>query len=65
MERERVKRDDGPLARAIRLGEVVEDELMLYRTGSGRTIVVRISAAARTAVSRNSAARWTGVGCER
>ncbi|HEY5430385.1 MAG TPA: SpoIIE family protein phosphatase [Solirubrobacteraceae bacterium] len=45
LERERVKRDDGPLARAIRLGEVVEDADMLYRTGSGRVIIVRISAA--------------------
>jgi len=45
LERERVKRDDGPLARAIRLGEVVEDADMLYRTGSGRVIILRISAA--------------------
>jgi len=45
LQRERVKRDDGPLARAIRLGEVVEDEDMLYRTGPGRVIILRISAA--------------------
>jgi signal transduction histidine kinase/DNA-binding response OmpR family regulator len=45
LERERVKRDDGPLARAIRLGEAIEDQDMLYRTASGRWITVRISAA--------------------
>jgi signal transduction histidine kinase/serine phosphatase RsbU (regulator of sigma subunit)/DNA-binding response OmpR family regulator len=42
---ERVKRDDGPLARAVRFGVVVEDEDMLYRTGDDRMITVRISAA--------------------
>ena len=41
---ERIKREEGPLARAIRLGEVTEDEDMLYRTGAGSLITVRISA---------------------
>ncbi|HWE08865.1 MAG TPA: SpoIIE family protein phosphatase [Solirubrobacteraceae bacterium] len=41
---QRVKRDDGPLARAIRLGETIEDLDMLYRTAAGRLITVRISA---------------------
>ncbi|HWD74983.1 MAG TPA: SpoIIE family protein phosphatase [Solirubrobacteraceae bacterium] len=44
LDRQRVKREDGPLARAIRLGETVEDQDMLYRTASGRLIPVRISA---------------------
>jgi hypothetical protein len=41
---ERLKRDEGPLARAMISGEVVEEEDMLYVRGDGRTIVVRISA---------------------
>ena len=45
LRRERVKRDEGPLALAMLSGEVVEDEDMLYVRGDGRTIVVRISAA--------------------
>jgi signal transduction histidine kinase/CheY-like chemotaxis protein len=45
LDRRRLKRDEGPLARAMVGGEVVEDQDMLYVTGSGRTIVVRISAA--------------------
>ena len=42
---ERLRRDEGPLARAMLSGEVVEDQDMLYIRGDGRTIVVRISAA--------------------
>ncbi|HEX4010412.1 MAG TPA: SpoIIE family protein phosphatase [Solirubrobacteraceae bacterium] len=45
LDRRRLRRDEGPLARAMVGGEVVEDQDMLYVTGSGRTIVVRISAA--------------------
>ena len=45
LQRERLKRDEGPLARAMLTGEVVEDQDMLYIRGDGRTIVVRISAA--------------------
>ena len=45
LDRERLKRDEGPLARAMLSGEVVEDQDMLYVRGDGRTIVVRISAA--------------------
>ncbi|MFZ1993164.1 MAG: ATP-binding protein, partial [Solirubrobacteraceae bacterium] len=45
LQRERLKRDEGPLARAMLSGEVVEDQDMLYVRGDGRTIVVRISAA--------------------
>jgi len=45
LKRERLKRDEGPLARAMLTGEVVEDQDMLYVRGDGRTIVVRISAA--------------------
>ncbi len=44
LDRVRIKRDEGPLARAIRLGEVTEDEDMLYETGTGRLITVRVSA---------------------
>jgi signal transduction histidine kinase/serine phosphatase RsbU (regulator of sigma subunit)/DNA-binding NarL/FixJ family response regulator len=44
LDRVRVPRDDGPLARAIRLGEVTEDEDMLYETPAGRLITVRVSA---------------------
>jgi hypothetical protein len=44
LQRERLKRDEGPLAQAMLTGEVVEDEDMLYIRGDGRTIVVRISA---------------------
>jgi PAS domain S-box-containing protein len=42
---ERLKRDEGPLARAMLSGEVVEDQDMLYLRGDGRTTIVRISAA--------------------
>jgi PAS domain S-box-containing protein len=45
LQRERLKRDEGPLARAMLSGEIVEDQDMLYVRGDGRTIVVRISAA--------------------
>jgi PAS domain S-box-containing protein len=45
LQRERLKRDEGPLALAMLSGEVVEDQDMLYVRGDGRTIVVRISAA--------------------
>ena len=45
LQRERLKRDEGPLARAMLTGEVVEDQDMLYIRADGRTIVVRISAA--------------------
>jgi PAS domain S-box-containing protein len=45
LEGERLKRDEGPLARAMLSGEVVEDQDMLYVRGDGRRIVVRISAA--------------------
>jgi PAS domain S-box-containing protein len=45
LERERLKRDEGPLARAMLSGEVVEDQDMLYVRGDGRTVVLRISAA--------------------
>ncbi|MFZ0091862.1 MAG: response regulator, partial [Solirubrobacteraceae bacterium] len=34
-----------PLARAVRAGEVIEDEELLYNTGTGRQITVRVSAA--------------------
>ncbi len=44
LQRERLKRDEGPLARAMIEGVVVEDQDMLYVRGDGRTIVVRISA---------------------
>jgi hypothetical protein len=44
LRRERLRRDEGPLARAMLSGEVVEDQDMLYIRGDGRTIVVRISA---------------------
>ncbi len=42
--RVRIKREDGPLARAIRLGDVTEDEDMLYEKPDGRMITVRVSA---------------------
>ncbi len=45
LQRERLKRDEGPLAQAMLSGEVVEDQDMLYVRGDGRTIVLRISAA--------------------
>jgi PAS domain S-box-containing protein len=45
LQHERLKRDDGPLARAMLTGEVIEDQDMLYVRGDGRTIVIRISAA--------------------
>ncbi len=45
LQRERLKRDEGPLARAMLSGEIVEDQDMLYIRGDGRTIIVRISAA--------------------
>ncbi|MGH2894761.1 MAG: SpoIIE family protein phosphatase, partial [Solirubrobacteraceae bacterium] len=45
LQRERLRRDEGPLARAMLSGEVVEDQDMLYVRGDGRTITVRISAA--------------------
>ena len=45
LQRQRLKRDEGPLARAMLAGEIVEDQDMLYVRGDGRTIVVRISAA--------------------
>ncbi|MFL5859828.1 MAG: ATP-binding protein [Solirubrobacteraceae bacterium] len=45
LQRERLKRDEGPLARAMLSGDVVEDQDMLYVRGDGKTIVVRISAA--------------------
>jgi PAS domain S-box-containing protein len=45
LKRERLKRDEGPLALAMLSGEVVEDQDMLYVRGDGRTIVLRISAA--------------------
>jgi PAS domain S-box-containing protein len=45
LKRQRLKRDEGPLARAMLTGEIVEDQDMLYVRGDGRTIVVRISAA--------------------
>ncbi|MGZ4311459.1 MAG: SpoIIE family protein phosphatase [Solirubrobacteraceae bacterium] len=45
LQRERLKRDEGPLALAMLNGEVIEDQDMLYVRGDGRTIVVRISAA--------------------
>jgi len=45
LERRRLKRDEGPLARAMVDGVVVEDQDMLYVRGDGRTIVIRISAA--------------------
>jgi CheY-like chemotaxis protein len=41
---ERVRREDGPLARAIRLGVTVADEDMIYETGDGRRITVRVNA---------------------
>jgi PAS domain S-box-containing protein len=37
--------EQAPLARAIRDGEVVQDEEMAYRTGDGRWITLRFSAA--------------------
>jgi PAS domain S-box-containing protein len=45
LKRERLRRDEGPLAQAMLSGEIVEDQDMLYIRGDGRTIVVRISAA--------------------
>ncbi len=45
LKRERLRRDEGPLAIAMLEGKVVEDEDMLYVRGDGRTIIVRISAA--------------------
>ena len=45
LDRERLRRDEGPLALAMLRGEVVEDQDMLYLRGDGRMIVVRISAA--------------------
>jgi signal transduction histidine kinase/DNA-binding response OmpR family regulator/serine phosphatase RsbU (regulator of sigma subunit) len=45
LQRKRLKRDEGPLARAMLTGEVIEDQDMLYVRGDGRTIVLRISAA--------------------
>ncbi|HEY2318624.1 MAG TPA: SpoIIE family protein phosphatase [Solirubrobacteraceae bacterium] len=45
LDRQRLKRDEGPLALAMLTGEVIEDRDMLYVRGDGRTIVVRISAA--------------------
>jgi PAS domain S-box-containing protein len=45
LQRERLRRDEGPLARAMLSGEVVEDQDMLYMRPDGRTVVVRISAA--------------------
>ena len=40
-----VPADRGPLARAIRAGEVTHDEAILYQTGDGRRITLRVSAA--------------------
>jgi DNA-binding response OmpR family regulator/serine phosphatase RsbU (regulator of sigma subunit) len=40
----RIGRDEGPLARAIRLGDVTVDEDMLYESAGGRLITVRVSA---------------------
>ncbi len=37
--------DERPMARAIRNGEIVEDEDLRYHTGTGRDIIVRVSAA--------------------
>jgi serine phosphatase RsbU (regulator of sigma subunit) len=45
LDRQRLKRDEGPLALAMLTGKVIEDQDMLYVRGDGRTIVVRISAA--------------------
>ncbi|HYZ82653.1 MAG TPA: SpoIIE family protein phosphatase, partial [Solirubrobacteraceae bacterium] len=44
LRRERLKRDEGPLALAMLTGKIIEDQDMLYVRGDGRTIVLRISA---------------------